>query len=605
MNKFDMNLLAGKDKLNYSATPYAFFITFVLFCICLVISTLTPNFQSPDEDAHVKRAYLLGHGHIWLDNPKGGSTGGEIDQGLLKAIDQFSNLPFHGEKKLTANDLYKAKQVRWANANTFSPTSGISYYFPLIYTPQAIGIRFGQVLDLSVHHSYVLAKTSALLMACLLIYWALNLFSFSNLTLGLLILPMSIFQLGSASQDGVANALTLVVIALFLRLSKDKELTPTWYAYLLAFFIALLTTSRLQLLPLLLLLFIGYRMTSQKCYVWLGGTTTLFSLGWIILTLKTVVDPKVRPSLSPPEVIKHYLAHPQEFVTVVIKTLSDIPTLKSYATSFIGVLGWLDASLPKDQYAYFGFLLVALLCATFTFSPKNINPTTQLSLVFCALGSIAIIFISLLVQWTPHPAKIILGIQGRYFLSPTLLLSVAFTQGFGVRETHHQSIRFLISYLILALLAFSSLALTSQLLLQRYYLMPEQSMPSNLTSVWSKPLTSQISIPISFSPYQSSTPATLQAISIFINTPPSSGKAILELTNKLGASRTIPIEYQSGMQSRYLAIPIPPNSYTSGKISASEGEGLQIKGVIVDDGFKACLVYELDDGSRRYTPGCP
>jgi uncharacterized membrane protein len=605
MNRFDMNFLAGKDKLNYSATPYAFTIALVLFFISLAIGTLTPNFQSPDEDTHIKRAYLLGHGHIWLDSPNGVATGGNIDSGLLQAIEQFSYLPFHGEQKITANLLYEAKQVQWTGSNIFSPTSGTSFYFPLIYAPQAAGIRLGELFHLSVYNSYLLAKVFALLTACALIFWAMNLFAFSNLSLGLLILPMSIFQLGSASQDGVANALTLVVIALFLKLSKDKEHAPAWYAYFLAFAIALLATSRMQLVPLLLLLFVAYKLTSQKRYVWMGAATTLFSLGWIIATLITVVDPKVRTSLSPLEVIQYYLLHPRDFIAVVANTLTNIPTIKSYTTSFIGVLGWLDASLPKGQYTYIGFLLLVLLSATFTFKPKNISRTSQVSLIFCAIGSIAIIFISLLAQWTPHPAQIILGIQGRYFLSPALLLSAAFTQRFDVKAIGYKAMRPIISYLTLALLAISSLTLTSQLLLQRYYLMPERNTLSKSTVDWSQPLSNQSSITVSFSPYQANSPATLQGISIFINTPSNSGKAILELSDKLGAIQTIPIEYVDGMQSRYLAIPIPPNKYISGKIRASAGEGLQIKGVVTDQGFKACLVYELDDGSRRYTPGCP
>ena len=66
-----------------SRTPYAFWLVLIVFLMSLVIGALTPSFQSPDEDAHLKRAYLLSHSHIWLGNTPGQSTGGFVDQGLI------------------------------------------------------------------------------------------------------------------------------------------------------------------------------------------------------------------------------------------------------------------------------------------------------------------------------------------------------------------------------------------------------------------------------------------------------------------------------------------------------------------------------------------
>ena len=69
-----------------SSTPWAAGFAIVLFCLCFAISTLIPPFQSPDEDVHVKRAYLLGHGQVWLSTPANSPTGGLIDQGLLQLM---------------------------------------------------------------------------------------------------------------------------------------------------------------------------------------------------------------------------------------------------------------------------------------------------------------------------------------------------------------------------------------------------------------------------------------------------------------------------------------------------------------------------------------
>ena len=583
-------------------TPYAFWLVLIVFLMSLAISALTPSFQSPDEDAHLKRAYLLGHGHIWLGNVPGQSTGGLVDQGLITYMQKFERLPFHGEQKLSASDLYEAKQIEWSKSSAFTSTAGISYYFPLIYTPQAIGIRIGEVLGLTIDHSYQLAKLSALIAACAFLYWALSLYGFSTLTLGLFILPMSLFQMGSASLDGVAHAICFVVLAIYLRLNQVKSSSPKWMALTLCILIALLTTSRIHLMPLLLLLFLAYRLTRQKTYLWGGIAAIGFTIIWILLTMKFVVDLRVVTSLKGAGLIAYYATHPLDLFQVFFNTFTSIGTLKSYATAFIGVLGWLDASLPKVQYAILGALLGLLAFASFSWRPRTITPSVQATFGICALGSVAIIFLSLLVQWTPHPATIILGVQGRYFFGPALLLSIAFTNPISANNSSRQ---FLSSTVFVAL-ASCSLIFTSGLLLQRYYLMPEQPTSEAFTLGLSKPLSANESIPIVFSVYQTKTPAKLQGVSIYIDPPTGNGKAQVELLSSAGSRQTATFNYGTATKAGYIPLPIPSDAYTTGKLVAVQGEGLKIKTVRSSDGIqRACIIYELSDGSRRYTPGCP
>ena len=583
-------------------TPYAFWLVLIVFLMSLAISVLTPSFQSPDEDAHLKRAYLLGHGHIWLSNVPGQSTGGLVDQGLITYMQKFERLPFHGEQKLSANDLYEAKQIEWAKSSAFTSTAGISYYFPLIYTPQAIGIRIGEILGLAIDHSYQFAKLSALIAACAFLFWALSLYGFSALTLGLFILPMSLFQMGSASLDGVAHSICFVVLAIYLRMNQAKSSSPKWMAFTLCILIALLTTSRMHLMPLLLLPFLAYRLTRQKTYLWGGIAAIGFTIIWILLTMKFVVDLRVVTSLKGAGLIAYYATHPLDLFQVFFNTFTSVNTLKSYATAFIGVLGWLDASFPKVHYAILGVLLGFLALASISLRPKTITPSVQATFVICALGSVAIIFLSLLVQWTPHPATIILGVQGRYFFGPALLLSIAFTNPIRADNSSRQ----FLSSTVLVALASCSLIFTSSLLLQRYYLTPEQPTSEAFTLGWSKPLSANESVPIVFSAYQTKTPAKLQGISIYIDPPTGNGKVQLELLSSAGSRQIASFNYSTNTKAGYMPLPIPSDAYTTGKLVVAQGEGLKIKTVRSSDGIqRACIIYELSDGSRRYTPGCP
>jgi hypothetical protein len=413
---------------------------------------------------------------------------------------------------------------------------------------------------------------------------------------------MSLFQMGSASLDGVAHAICFVVLAIYLRINQAKSSSPKWMAFTLCILIALLTTSRIHLMPLLLLLLLAYRLTRQKTYLWGGIAAIGFTIIWILLTMKFVVDLRVVTSLKGAGLIAYYATHPLDLFQVFFNTFTSISTLKSYATAFIGVLGWLDTSFPKVQYAILGALLGLLALPSFSWRPKTIYPSVQATFVICTLGSVAIIFLSLLVQWTPHPATIILGVQGRYFFGPALLLSIAFTNPIRAENSSRQ---FLSSAFLVAL-ASCSLVFTSGLLLQRYYLMPEQPTSEAFTLGLSKSLSANESIPIVFSAYQTKTPAKLQGVSIYIDPPTGNGKAQLELLSSTGSHQVASFNYSADTKASYIPLPIPSDTYTTGKLVAVQGEGLKIKTVRSSDGIqRACIIYELSDGSRRYTPGCP
>jgi uncharacterized membrane protein len=637
-----MSLLNAKLPFSANAsTPWAAGFAIVLFCLCFTLSQLIPPFQSPDEDVHVKRAYLLGHGQIWLSTPAQSPTGGLIDQGLLQLMGQFEGLPFHAEKKLSANELYESGQVRWQGSYTFHPTSAPSHYFPLLYTPQALGLRIGELLNLSVLHSYELAKLFALLAGCALIYWALLIYPFSLAVLGLFVLPMSIFQMGSASLDGIAHAMSFFVIALYLRISQQSSTKQTtggafnsapWQGILLALCIALLTSSRMQLLPLLFLLWSCSNQTRQKKYLYYAAAVGIFTLTWILLSIATVVDIKVPTSLTPIQAISFYLAHPITGVQVLFSTLTNLAILKSYATSFIGVLGWLDASLPKAQYGLLGALLVLLMALSFSWRPQGLSKHHQSVLVLCAVSSMGIVFAALLIQWTPHPATVILGVQGRYFFVPALLIGVAFTRPFvhllnnvstepsasqkTPKTTLAQTWTQKMSLAVLILLSGSALYCTSHLLLGRYYLMPEQADVSQWRPVSisaSRQDDKSSYLPVVFSPYQTQQPARLQSISLLLDVTPTSGNQAqtsqsitLQLWNAQGLERQLAASTSATAASGYLTINVPQDAYTKGQIIVSKELALRMKGVQHSNGEqRACIIYELSDGSRRYTPGCP
>ncbi|MGI9024466.1 MAG: DUF2142 domain-containing protein, partial [Burkholderiaceae bacterium] len=216
-----------------------------------MLSALIPPFQSPDEFDHIQRAYLLTRGQILLQSPQGRASGGEIDTGLLSYFSEYKNLPFHAQKTLSQEEEHDASSINWSGRRIFRSAAGTGYYFPLAYLPQSIGLGLGESLGLSVGNSYRLARFFVLAFSITALVVAFSIFPVNAFILGLLILPMSVFQFLSASLDAFTTALTCLSVSLFMRGYIGKLNFPMWMSYLLAICIVILSTSRLHLLPFL------------------------------------------------------------------------------------------------------------------------------------------------------------------------------------------------------------------------------------------------------------------------------------------------------------------------------------------------------------------
>ena len=448
-----------QEKLS-SAFLLAFFIA------CGIFSTLIPPFQSPDEFEHVKRAYLFGKGEIVLVAAEGQSSGGMIDTGLLRYMHAFDGLPFHPESKVTADVLNDANAIKWEHAKAFSPVLGQAYYFPTIYSIHALGLILGEHLDLTINASYRLTKLLLLIATCGVLFLAFRLCPPTPLVYALLVIPMSLFQFSSASLDGIATALSLLIVSAFLRTVTSGKFAPTWLFYIMIIAWTLVASSRVHLFSLILIALATYAYTRRTQYLISSFLAISFVVLWQVIVMKTIVDGRVDLHATSSAIIATYVQNPARFFSVVMATVTNPTIAAGYFSSFFGMLGWLDAPFHGKEYIYIGIL--TLTVAAFSVDWKNLGEflSVRLLLVLSSLVSVFTIFFALLVTWTPHPATIVNGVQGRYFLVPCLLLAYA-TSGLAKRIGATQEKLGVIALVILAV--FSCLS-TTDLLVERYYL---------------------------------------------------------------------------------------------------------------------------------------
>jgi uncharacterized membrane protein len=433
---------------------------------CFCISTITPPFQSPDEFDHIKRAYLLTRGTFILHAPEGMKSGGMIDSGLSWYIDAYDSLRFHPDRKISADEIAAANALRWTGIKEFSQARVTSYYFPLIYAPQAIGLVLGEAFGVSVDTSYRLARLLALLVSTLLACSAFLMYPPSPLVGALLIIPMSIFQFSSASLDGMSTATSLFAISLFMRIVEERELAKPWYLYGFTAAVVLVVSSRPHLLPLIGLIFGTYLFTGNKKSLLAAGVSLSFVvLWWTVAITGTGGRAAIKAPLS--TIIAYYVADPLSFLTVLQTTFSQYG--RPYLESFLGILGWLDARFTEEIYKGLLYFLIAIAMFSVSFRYSKQELPARMLLLLCALFSFILVFPAVLLS-NGHPASIIEGVQGRYFLIPALLMSYSV-----MCNARRESCRlYLVGVLLLSVLFLYSTFHTTTLLLKRYYVSPEQ-----------------------------------------------------------------------------------------------------------------------------------
>ncbi|WP_326542800.1 DUF2142 domain-containing protein [Pseudorhodoferax sp.] len=433
----------------------------------LLLSMLTPPFQSPDEFDHVKRAYLLSRGQILLQSPPGEGSGGAVDTGLLAYMSVFWALPFKPDKKVTTADLAQARSVQWTREHTFSAAPGTGYYLPLAYLPQAMALAVSRYAGLSVDVSYRAARLAALLVAFAMLAWALRLHPLPPVAIGLLTLPMTLFQLASASLDAVTYALAVLALACYLHASRARGATRP--RVLITFSVAMfvIITCRFHLFPMVLLFAALWQMTGRRAVLWAGMAVCVLALAWTMVAMQTTVDPRTVTGTSARTVLLHYLANPGTFLALVAHMLALPDYQDFYRQSFLGILGWLDARFDVEQYRWLGWGLAWLVLGSVGpfWRWRGHEIGWRVLLLACSIACVLLIFLALLATWNPHPAQVIEGVQGRYFWVPMLMACLALAPS---AETSNRLHRRALVGAQLIFIAFSVYS-TAGLLLTRYW----------------------------------------------------------------------------------------------------------------------------------------
>jgi hypothetical protein len=410
---------------------------FLALCLAggLALAVLIPPLASPDERAHLARAYLISEGTL-LPPAETEVARATFPRSLVLLDRRLALQPAGVPPRKFERGEIVALFSQPLRPHVRVPAVALSYYTPFAYLPQAIAIgllRLFRAPPVALVYAGRLANLGAYtalgwlaLRAAPICRWPLCL---------LLLLPMSLSGAASLSCDGSTVAVSVLFAALAARAAygPGERVERATARGLVASGAALgLVKPGYWLVAALALWIPARRFPSRRERLRLLAAVAAAVLGpyllWGALLTACGVTP-IHPPADPAGQLDHLRAQPWELAAVLARTLA--AGFGDYVESFVGVLGRLSVHLPAPLWLGAPLALVAAALA----EPKGGGPGPAGRVALAALFAAGALWVFALayVSVNPPGARFVSGVQGRYLLplAPLALLAIPPQGGAG------------------------------------------------------------------------------------------------------------------------------------------------------------------------------
>jgi uncharacterized membrane protein len=333
-------------------------------------------------------------------------------------------------------------------------------YSPVPYIPAAVGIRLAELFGLNVGGMILLTRLAGLLAYLAVVgvgLWALRRHRVQWLAFTVAALPIAVFQSGTVTADTLTNALAIMVSALLVKaLFVGDRLGRVETAALLGATILLPISKPTYVLLAMLIVVVpvhrfGFSRTASDCLQVARNNTerggSWSDAGWqrwipwgfaaagglVFAAWMKVAAPTgdgmglMRPqpqwdSVKPGEQLNGILSDPLHFVNVFGESIA----LRDgrWFTQFFGELGFSYIDVPAVS-----MLACLLAFAVSVGIGDRMNQATAtfrrtLIVALTVAASVAMIYVTLYMSFTPVGYYMIDGVQGRYFV-PLAIIGLA------------------------------------------------------------------------------------------------------------------------------------------------------------------------------------
>ncbi len=400
----------------------------VALLVCGFLCILTPPFFMPDEVNHAKRELELGRGEL-LAHETAQGVGGAVDANVLSVMERskgvqgtliarFPRVRQRPDGRITAAQLAQMRQVRWSGVRVFTTFQNTALYPPLLYLPQTLGWRMGELIGAPVVESLWLARLLAALSAVLLGWLALRLCGDGRWALLLcLLLPTELALNASCSQDALLLPAACLATVLLARPMQSGRAASTLELGILVLLLSAYIGARVPYLPMAFAVLLPVmnlpRLETRALWRPAAALTAILLLvgGWVSLVrhFGTMTDPAANPALQTAFVLHQPL---RAAVFLLRGTAAVTPIL---AVMGLEVLGGNDVFAPAFVYGLLALGVVSVVWLAPRMMPGMQHRARGLLLAML-LGTVLLMSLSEYLIWTPVGVPAVRGLQSRYYL---------------------------------------------------------------------------------------------------------------------------------------------------------------------------------------------
>lgn len=419
-----------------------------------LFTVLTPPFWGHDEITQFGRAYQVAHGGFLpqrIHDDRGVAYGGEVPESITAlmgyALTDYTTNPDEPDNMVAdpgAYDRLGAAAVSEATEPVWFTNTAA--YSPVPYIPAAIGIRLAEAFGLDVGGMIALTRLAGLL--CYLAVVGFGLYALREhrvqwLAFTVAVLPIAVFQAGTVTADTMTNALAILVSALLVKaLFLGARLGRVETGALLAATVLLpVSKPTYVLLAMLVVLvpaqrfgFAGWQRALPWIFAAVGGIA--FAV-WMKIAAPTgdgmgLMRPEHQwRSVRPADQLHGILTDPGHFVSVFGESIALRD--QRWFSQFFGELGFAYIDVPALTMLACLFAFAVSIGIADRMTAATFRRTLIVALTVAA--SVAMIYVTLYMSFTPVGYYIIDGVQGRYFVPLAIVAFAVLLRWMSLRLT--------------------------------------------------------------------------------------------------------------------------------------------------------------------------
>ena len=427
------------------------FITCLIPLGILYLVFVVP-YHVPDEAPHIIRAYETYQGEF---------IASLNEEGKHRAIipKDFKNLNLSNLKNY---ETLKEQMSQATNYDEVEEAYTEAQAYPgIVYLISGLGMLIGKLFNLNIITAMYIARLFNFTFFAVLSYFAVKKIPFGKLLLSAYILmPMVLQQAASVSPDSVINAVCIFFIAYVLHLAfAAKKISKKEIAMIIAMsaFIAIAKVVYLPIVFLLLLLIQNKNIDrKQKTFLIVSSIIIAVIVGgtWYLYQTRYQDEREYvkERNINSTEQIKNIIFNPIGYLGTLKNTINQMGA--TYLFDMVGAsLGWQNIAVP--QLMIIMYLILILMAGWLENHKVTFSNRQKIFAILISLSVIILVFTGLYIGWTEVGAKIIVGVQGRYFIPIAILLTL--TMCFKNNYVEIKNIK-TICFILIALINFSAIS---------------------------------------------------------------------------------------------------------------------------------------------------